>query len=124
MKKSKVIVLCGSSRFCQIMAVCAWLIERDEQAITMALHMLPEWYSADLPDSHLAEHEGVASAMDELHMRKIDLADEVFVVNHGDYLGKSTKNQIEYAQSYGIPIRWFQHDDIGTKVKALIAAAR
>lgn len=124
MKKSKVIVLCGSSRFCQIMDVCAWLIERDEHAITMGLHLLPEWYSTDLPDSHLAEHEGVASAMDELHLRKIDLADEVFVVNYGNYIGESTKNKIEYAQSYGIPIRWFQHDDIGTKVKALIAAAR
>lgn len=123
MNKPKVVVLCGSSKFCQIMAVCAWLLERDEGAITMGLHLLPECYSADLPDSYLAEHEGVASAMDELHMRKIDFADEVFVVNYQDYIGNSTKNEIEYAQSYGIPIRWFQHDDIGTKVKALIAAA-
>ncbi len=124
MKNPKVVVLCGSSRFCQIMAACAWLIERDEQAITMGLHLLPEWYSTDLPDSHLAEYEGVASAMDELHMRKIDLADEVFVVNYGDYIGESTKNEIEYAQANGKLIRWFQHDDIGTKVKALIAADR
>ena len=123
MSRPKVVVLCGSSKFCQIMAVCAWLLERDEGAITMGLHLLPEWYSADLPDSHLAEHEGVSAAMDELHMRKIDLADEVFVVNYQDYIGDSTKNEIAYAQEHGKPIRWFQHDDIGNKVKVIIAAA-
>ena len=123
MKKPKVVVLCGSSKFCQIMALCAWLIERDEQAITTGLHLLPEWYSSDLPHSHLAEHEGIALEMDELHMRKIDLADEVFVVNYGDYIGDSTKNEIEYAQANSKPIRWFQHDDIGAKVKDIIQAA-
>lgn len=119
MKKPKIVVLCGSSRFSQILAACAWLIERDEQAITMGLHLPPKCYGVDFPDSHL-----VTSAIDELHLRKIDLADEVFVVNYGNYIGKSTKNEIEYAQSHNVPIRWFQHDDIGTKVKALIAAAR
>lgn len=41
MKKPKIVTLCGSSRFVGIMAVCAWLIERDEGAITMGLHLLP-----------------------------------------------------------------------------------
>ena len=123
MNKPKVIVLCGSSKFCQIMAVCAWVLERDEGAITIGLHLLPEWYSPDLPDSHLAEHEGVASAMDELHKRKIDLADEIFIVNYKDYIGDSTKNEIMYAQEKGVPVRWFQHDDIGGKVKDIIQAA-
>jgi hypothetical protein len=39
--KPKIVVLCGSSKFVDIMAVCAWLIERDEQAMTMGLHLLP-----------------------------------------------------------------------------------
>lgn len=118
----KVVVICGSSRFVDIMAVCAWLIERDEKAIAMALHLLPIWYAPDLPDDHLAEHEGVAVAMDELHLRKIDLATEIFVVNRGDYIGSSTQREIEYAISHGKTVRWYTHDPIGREVEARISS--
>ena len=101
------------------MAVCAWLIERDEQAIAMGLHLLPQWYPA-CPDNHLAEHEGVAKAMDELHLRKIDLSDEIFVVNYGEYIGDSTTNEIKYARENNKKIRWFSCDSIGKKVMNLI----
>jgi len=117
--KAKIVTMCGSSKFCDIMAVCAWLIERDEQAITMGLHLLPPWYP-DCPDSHLAEAEGVHEAMDELHLRKIDLSDEIFVVNFNDYIGDSTRRETEYAMKQCKPIRWFTHDPIGEKVKELL----
>lgn len=109
--KPKVIVLCGSSRFVDIMAVCAWLLERDEGAITMGLHLLPQWYcQEDIPD-HLAEHEGVAEQMDELHLRKIDLADEIFVVDHEKYIGSSTANEITYAKAQNLPVRYFSEEE-------------
>lgn len=111
MKKSKIITLCGSSRFCDVMAVCAWLIEKKEQAITMGLHLLPIWYPSH--SDHQAEYEGVADAMDDLHKRKIDISDEIFVVNRDDYIGKSTISEIEYAKNLGKNIRWYTHDDIG-----------
>ncbi len=92
MSKPKVVVICGSSRFVDIMAVCEWIIERDELAITMGLNLLPWWYD-DIPD-HLAEHERCAEQMDELHLRKIDLAGEIFVVDAGvdgkPYIGENT----------------------------------
>jgi hypothetical protein len=68
LQKPKIIVLCGSSRFVDIMAVCAWLIERDEKAIAMGLHLLPGWYSRERIPDHLAEHEGVVADMDALHL--------------------------------------------------------
>ena len=119
--KPKVIVLCGSSRFCEIMAVCAWLLERDENAITMGLHLLPWWYATneEIP-SHLAEHEGVAEQMDELHLRKIDLATEIFVVNVNHYIGDSTRREIEYAKEKGLPIRWFTDDPLGADVQFIV----
>ena len=123
MNKPKIITICGSSKFVDIMAVCAWLIERDEQAIAMGLHLLPQWYP-DCPDHHLAEHEGVAKAMDELHFCKIDLSDEIFVVNYEDYIGDSTLKEIKYAQKNRIPIRWFIHDVIGEKVMTLMFKAQ
>lgn len=101
------------------MAVCAWLIERNEKAITMGLHLLPAWYAGNISD-HIAEHQGVADEMDELHRRKIDIADEIFVVNFDDYIGKSTKAEIEYTKFQGKNIRWFTHDPIGDAVKEII----
>ncbi len=120
--KTKLLTICGSSRFVDIMAVCAWLIERDEHAITIGLHLLPVWYPeiADIPD-HLAEHEGVADEMDELHFRKIDISDEIFVVNKNDYIGDSTRKEIEYAQANRKNIRWYSHDPVGDKVKKIIS---
>ncbi len=84
-------------------------------------HLLPSWYPC-LPD-HQAEHEGVAEAMDQLHLKKINLADEIFVVNFGDYIGSSTKNEIEYAEKGSKTIRWFTHDPIGEKIMAIIDEA-
>ena len=118
MKRPKIVVLCGSSRFCDVMAVCAWIIEREEKAITMGLHLLPYWYTQ--VDSHLAEHEDVADAMGELHLRKIDLADEIFVVNRKDYIGESTGKEIEYAKDHNKKIRWYTHDSVGLLVEKIV----
>ncbi len=122
MGKPKVITLCGSSRFVQQMAVCAWLLERDEGAICMSLHLLPDWYPA-VPGDHLAEREGVAAAMDQLHLRKIDLSDEIFVVDCHRYIGSSTTNEVAYAKEHGKPIRWYTEDGIGEQVEKMIADA-
>ncbi|TAL65295.1 MAG: hypothetical protein EPN88_09755 [Bacteroidetes bacterium] len=35
--------------------------------------------------------------LDDMHKRKIDMADEIFVINVGGYIGSSTKSEIEYA---------------------------
>ena len=120
MSKPKVIVLCGSSRFVDVMAVCAWLLEKKEKAIAMGLHLLPIWYSSESIPDHLAEHEGVADEMDTLHLRKIDRADEIFVVNRGHYIGDSTRNEVGYAIKRGLPIRYYEDDYIGADVKKLI----
>ena len=116
--KPKIVTLCGSSRFCDVMAVCAWIIERDEKAIAMGLHLLPYWYTQ--VDSHLAEHEGVADAMDTLHLRKIDISDEIFVVNRDDYIGQSTAKEIAYAKEHNKTIRWYTHDSVGLLVEKII----
>lgn len=42
--------------------------------------------------------------LDALHLRKIDLADRVVVVNPGGYVGESTTREIEYARANGKPV--------------------
>jgi hypothetical protein len=44
------------------------------------------------------------AVLDALHLRKIDLADRVLVVNPGGYVGESTRREIAYARSTGKPI--------------------
>jgi len=122
-EKPKIVVICGSSRFVEIMAVCAWLLERDEGAIILSLHLLPSWYSAERIPDHLAEHEGCADHMNDLHLRKIDIGHEILVVNYGDYVGEDTAREVGYAMDNGKKIRWFTHDPIGVAVNKIIQEA-
>lgn len=46
--------------------------------------------------------------LDDMHKRKIDMADEIFVINVGGYIGSSTKSEVEYAKSKGIQIRYYE----------------
>lgn len=45
---------------------------------------------------------------DELHLRKIDLSDEVYVINVGGYVGESTRNELAYAKRIGRAIRYME----------------
>ena len=46
------------------------------------------------------------TAVDALHLRKIDLADRVLVVNPGGYIGESTSKEIAYAHATGKPVSY------------------
>lgn len=46
--------------------------------------------------------------LDDMHKRKIDLADEIFVINVGGYVGESTKSEIEYAKSIGKKVNYLE----------------
>jgi hypothetical protein len=61
--------------------------------------------------AHGAEQEGVAAVLDELHLRKIEMADSVYVVNHDGYIGERTAFEIEYAKELGKPIAYLEGGD-------------
>jgi len=61
-------------------------------------------YKMKAVSDHLAEAEGVSDILDELHLRKIDLADEVLLLAMGGYVGESTSKEIVYAESIGTKI--------------------
>lgn len=68
----------------------------------------PDSYFKDGDKAHVGDKEGVKTLVDEVHKRKIDLADEVFVVNVGGYIGDSTRSEVAYAVAQGKPIRWLE----------------
>jgi hypothetical protein len=51
---------------------------------------------------------GVKDMLDDMHLRKIDLADEIFVINVGGYIGESTKREIAYAKKAGKEVKYLE----------------
>lgn len=99
----RIVCLCGSTRFAEQMNEVG-------AAETLAGHIVvrPEVVAYDQGNDPQLVAPDVKAALDELHLRKIDLADEVFVVNVGGYVGASTRREIEYATATGKPLRWLE----------------
>lgn len=102
----RIVCLCGSSRFYKE-------YQEAEYRETMAgkIYLSIGFYPHSVPEMH---GEGVGHdsaekvALDELHKRKIDLADEVLVLNVGGYIGDSTKSEVAYALETGKLVRWLE----------------
>lgn len=56
--------------------------------------------------------------LDDMHKRKIDMADEIFVINVGGYIGESTKSEIEYAKSQGKKVFYLEPSSEQVKIIA------
>ena len=99
---TQVVCICGSTRFTNEMLMLIWEFAK-KGIIALGWCVLPTNHNADGSeiDHHLAEKEGVADILDELHLRKIDLADWVYIVNIGGYIGEGTRREIAYALKTG-----------------------
>ena len=53
---------------------------------------------------------GTKEMLDDMHLRKIDMADEIFVINVGGYIGESTKREIAYAEKTGKKVNYLEND--------------
>jgi len=104
--KPKVVCFCGSTRFAEWFMIKRWELEK-QGIITLGINILPDGYFKN-ENHHGAEQEGVKHILDELHKRKIDLSDEVFVLNVNGYIGDSTRSEIEYANSIGKPVLYLE----------------
>ena len=51
---------------------------------------------------------GTKEMLDDMHKRKIDMADEIYVINVGGYIGSSTRNEINYAKKTGKLVRYLE----------------
>ena len=100
-EKPTVTTLCGSSRFPEAFAIATMHLSL-EGRIVIGLGM---YGHADVPQGarHLTadgdESTPEKQALDQLHFRKIDISDGIYVVNVGGYVGSSTKREIAYASA-------------------------
>jgi len=90
----KIITLCGSTKFKdEFMEAQKRLTLEGNLVISVGLF----GHSGD----NEVWTEGTKEMLDDMHKRKIDLADEIFVINKGGYIGSSTRSEIEYAIKNG-----------------------
>jgi len=103
----KVLCLCGSTRFTAEMLIVQW--EYTKQGyIVLSWCALPEGYFKGEDKTHIGDQEGVKEIVDEVHKRKIDLADEVLVININGYVGESTRSEVDYAVGHKKPVRYLE----------------
>ena len=97
----KVITLCGSTRFKeQFVEVQKRLTLEGNIVISVGLF----GHSGD----NEVWNEGTKVMLDRMHLAKIDLADEIFVINVDNYIGDSTRNEIAYAKSKGKSVNFLE----------------
>lgn len=94
--KYKVITLCGSTRFKdEFLKVQKQLSLEGNIVITVGLFRL-----ADSKFENVITPK-IKLMLDDIHKRKIDMSDEIYVINKNGYIGESTKSEIEYAIKTG-----------------------
>jgi len=98
--KYKVITLCGSTKF------------KDEfyqaqKKLTLQGNIVISVGCFGHSDNNEIFDENTKLMLDDMHKRKIDMADEIVVINKNDYIGPSTKSEIEYAKKTGKPVNYY-----------------
>lgn len=98
-----IVCLCGSTRFAEAFNEAA---ERETLAGKIVVRPEVVTYSVERDPQLVAP--AIKERLDELHRRKIDLADEVLVINVGGYIGDSTTREVIYAMDHDKPIHYLE----------------
>ena len=93
----KVITLCGSTRFKDE------FIETQKRLSLQGNIVISVGLFGHSGDKEVWQ-DGVKEMLDDMHKRKIDMADSIYVINVGGYIGSSTRSEIEYAIAHGLSL--------------------
>ena len=99
--KYKVVTLCGSTRFKDT------FMEVQKRLTLQGCIVISVGLFGHAGDEEVWT-EGTKEMLDDMHKRKIDMADEIFVINVDSYIGSSTRSEIEYARKTGKPVRYLE----------------
>ena len=94
--KYRIITLCGSVRFADA------FLEAQRRLTLEGNLVLSISPFADVPD------EPTKAMLGDMHLRRIDLSDGIFVVNPGGYIGERTRLEIEYARRTGKEVSFLE----------------
>ena len=97
----KVITLCGSTRFKED-------FERINRILTLSGNIVISVGAFGHSGDTFTEEQKVM--LDDIHKRKIDMADAIYVINKDGYIGSSTRSEIQYAKEHGKQIIYMEDD--------------
>lgn len=99
----KIVTLCGSTKFKE-----DFVKVQEELTLQKCIVISVGIFGhADGKYSTVITDE-VKVMLDDMHKRKIDMADEIFVINKNGYIGSSTKSEIEYAIKTGKKVNYLE----------------
>lgn len=106
-----IVCLCGSTRFWRTFQ------EASLQETLAGKIVLSIGAASGTDDEHFGnlprdEYDRIKAMLDELHLRKIDLADEVLILNVDGYIGESTSRELAYATSLNKSIRFWEAERV------------
>jgi hypothetical protein len=97
----KVITLCGSTKFKDE------FMEAQKRLSLAGIIVISVGLFGHSGDDEVWA-DGVKEMLDDMHKRKIDMADGIYVINVGGYIGSSTRSEIEYAKSHGKTVEYLE----------------
>lgn len=98
MKEYNVITLCGSIKFKEEFI-------KIQKELTLQGNIVISVGFFDCSEDNEVLQESTKKMLGDMHKRKIDMADEIFVINKNGYIGESTQSEIAYAKSIGKRIK-------------------
>jgi hypothetical protein len=103
MRKCKVITLCGSTRFKDA-------FEETNKRLTLEGNVVLSvgLFSHAQENGEEWANNGTKDMLDAIHRQKIDMSDEIMVINVGGYIGYSTRSEIEYAKSTNKKVNYLE----------------
>ncbi len=105
-KFPRIVCLCGSTRFKDAFDEANY-----QETMAGKIVLSVSFYMHTTNNRH-GENIGATPEqkvmLDALHKRKIDLADEVFILNVDGYIGESTRSELDYARALGKKIRYLE----------------
>lgn len=108
----KVITLCGSTRFKEAFLEVQKRLTLDGNiVISVGLfgHAGDEEVWEGMAEDTVTKTKEM---LDDMHKRKIDMADGIYVLNVGGYIGESTRSEIEYAIAAGKDVEYLEPDKL------------
>lgn len=99
--KYKVITLCGSTKFKDEFL-------REQKRLSLEGNIVISVGTFGHSGDSEVWSENIKEMLVDMHKRKIDMADEIFVINKGGYIGSSTKSEIEYAINHGKKVNYME----------------
>jgi len=99
----KVITLCGSTKFKD-----EFLKAQKELTLQGNIVISVGLFGHADGDYKTVLTEEIKVMLDDMHKRKIDMADEIYVINKNGYVGSNAKSEIEYAEHTGKVIKYLE----------------